>query len=741
MRQIRSTLLGSVAVGLMAAGAAQAADGPYFNRVATYPVYANLPEGTDPATETVAEIITVTKDGMTLIHTDSPGEALGFVDITDPAKPQGKGRVDLGGEPTSVTVVGGYALVGVNTSESYVKPSGHVAVVDVKDQKIVATCDMAGQPDSVAASPDGAFLAVAIENERDEELNDGEIPQMPAGHVDILDLDDKGMPTNCDAARKVEMTGLAEIAPTDPEPEFVDINAKNVAVVTLQENNHLALIDLATGEVIKHFSAGTSSVKGIPSNKARLINGDGEITDLPREPDSVAWIDNTRFVTANEGDYKGGTRGFTIWNMEGEIEYDSGASMEHLGMRVGHYPAKRASKKGVEIEGAEFGLFGDTPLFFVNAERANFVAVFKDMGPGKAPTYLQVLPTNPNPEGTLAIPSRNLFVAATENDNAEDGVRATIGIFERGAAEAAYPMIVSADDAATGAPIGWGALSGAVGDPTDATILHVVSDSFYDTARIFTMDISKSPAVITDFVELSGGAAPKYDLEGITMRKGGGYWVVSEGNDEKKMDNLLIAVAKDGAIEQEIKLPEAVASQIKRFGFEGVASYMDGDKEKVVVAFQREWRDDPKGMVKIGVYDPASGNWGFVHYPLDTPENKAGGWLGLSEITLIGGTTFAVIERDNKGGPDAVLKQVTVISLDTVTPAPAGSELPVVKKVVALDLLPAMAATMGYTPDKVESLAITKDGQMIALTDNDGVDDSSGESQLLRLGPVTQISK
>jgi hypothetical protein len=737
MRQLRTLLLGSAALGLMAS-AAQAADGPYFTRIATYPVYANLPEGVDPASETVAEIITVTKDGMTLVHTDSPGEALGFVDITDPAKPMGKGRTALGGEPTSVTVVGGHALAGVNTSESYVSPSGHVAVVDVKTHEVVAKCDMGGQPDSVAASPDGKYLVVAIENERDEELNDGAIPQMPPGHVEILTLDDSGKPTNCDAATKVDVTGLDEVAPTDPEPEFVDVNADNQVVLTLQENNHLALIDLATGKVTKHFPAGTASVTGIPTSKARVINGDGAITDLPREPDAVAWLDTTRFVTANEGDYKGGTRGFTIWNTAGEVEYDSGAFMEHLGMRIGHYPAKRASKKGVEPEGAEFARYGDTPLFFVNSERGNFVAVFEDMGPGKEPAYKQVLPTNPGPEGVLAIPSRNLFIAATETDSAEDGVRATIGIYERGAAEPSYPMIVSADDA-TGAPIGWGALSGAVADPDNAAILHVVSDSFYDTARIFTMDVSKTPAVITDFVELTGGAAEKYDLEGITMRAGGGYWVVSEGNDEKKMDNLLIAVAKDGAVEKEIKLPEAVAAQIKRFGFEGVATYAPEGKEKVVVAFQREWKDDPKGLVKIGVYDAEADSWGFVHYPLDAPKGDA--WVGLSEITLIGGSTFAVVERDNQAGPMAALKQVTVVSLDGVTPAPAGGALPVLTKTVAKDILPAMAASMGYTPDKVESLAITKDGQMIALTDNDGVDDSSGESQLLRLGPAPKAGK
>jgi hypothetical protein len=39
------------------------------------------------------------------------------------------------------------------------------------------------------------------------------------------------------------------------------------------------------------------------------------------------------------------------------------------------------------------------------------------------------------------------------------------------------------------------------------------------------------------------------------------------------------------------------------------------------------------------------------------PASPNGGWVGLSEIVAVDATTFAVIERDNQGGPDAVIKQ------------------------------------------------------------------------------------
>ena len=61
--------------------------------------------------------------------------------------------------------------------------------------------------------------------------------------------------------------------------------------------------------------------------------------------------------------------------------------------------------------------------------------------------------------------------------------------------------------------------------------------------------------------------------------------------------------------------------------------------------------------------------------------------------------------------------------------------LPLVEKALALDLLPILAAGKGYTPDKVEGFAIDAAGAAFVVTDNDGVDDSSGETWFLNLGP------
>src|SRR5690606_18754545 len=138
-----------------------------FRRIATLPNYVNRRQARDG---TVSEIVAATRDGKILAYTDATSGAVGFVSIYYPAYPMPLGIVDLGGDPTSVDILGNrYALVGVDTG-SYAEPSGHLAVVDIAKRVIVTEIDVGGQPDSVKISPDERFVAIAIENERDEDI-------------------------------------------------------------------------------------------------------------------------------------------------------------------------------------------------------------------------------------------------------------------------------------------------------------------------------------------------------------------------------------------------------------------------------------------------------------------------------------------------------------------------------------------------------------------------------------------
>lgn len=113
---------------------------------------------------------------------------------------------------------------------------------------------LGGQPDSTKISADGRYAAVVIENQRNEDIEvngvEGGLPQLPADFLAIVDI--LGSDPAAWQVRSVALTGLAAYATDDAEPEFVDINHRNEAVVTLQENNHVAIVDLASGDVVAH---------------------------------------------------------------------------------------------------------------------------------------------------------------------------------------------------------------------------------------------------------------------------------------------------------------------------------------------------------------------------------------------------------------------------------------------------------------------------------------------------------
>ena len=535
------------------------------------------------------------------------------------------------------------------TSESKAKPSGHLAVVDLATKAVAATCDLGGQPDSLAKSQDGKFLAIAIENERDEEVNEGAIPQLPGGNLTTFAISADGT-VDCATKKVIDVTGLAAVAPEDPEPEFVDINGKNEVVLTLQENNHIVVADLAAGKIIAQFPAGTVDLDNIDTEKDGIISLTGKKDGVPREPDAVQWIDDDRFVTANEGDWKGGSRGFTIFNKDGTVEFESGPAFEYETVRLGHYPEKR-NKKGSEPEGAEVAMFGGDKLIFIGAERASLIGVYKDEGAGKAPTFLQALPGGIGPEGLLAIPARNLFVTASETDLREDGlIGSVVTIYQRGEGTPAYPTILSADDA-NGLPLPWRRSVRHGRRRRNTGKLYAVIDSASSQGHILTIDATQKPALITGAITVTkdGKPAELLDLEGIALASDGGFWLASEGNPEReknKTQSTLIKVDAAGKIIEEIALPETLAANATRFGFEGVTVTGSGADETVWLAVQREWKDDPKGLTKLLAYKPADKSWGAVHYPLDKAEK---GWVGLSEITAVPGGLI-VIERDNQVG-------------------------------------------------------------------------------------------
>ena len=729
----------------------------FFNRVATFAVCEQIGSSCEARVATAAEIVAASTDGMTLIYTNSPKDEVGFVDITDPSAPVALGALAMGGEPTSITVQGNHALIAVNTSPSFTAPDGKLVVVDIATRQVVHEIALGGQPDSIAISKDGKYVAVVIENERDEDAGDGRPAQLPGGKLVIVDS--VGAPSTW-KTRDVALTNLAMLYPTDPEPEYVSINDNNVAVVTLQENNHLVLVDLATGKVTRDFTAGQVSLTQIDLTDERpnQVNLTESLSNRLREPDGVTWVSTSQFVTANEGDLDGGSRGFTLFNTDGSVAYDAGNTMEHLMARIGHTNDKRSDAKGNEPENVAAGRFDRTDYLFVASERSSVLAVY-DLSSANQPTLKQVLPSAQAPEGVLTIPSRNLVITASEETDPVVGkpsIFAALNIYQYQKAAPKYPTLESVNRT-DGTPIPWSALSGLAAAPT-GSLLYAIDDAFFKGNRIFEIDTSVTPAKlqreirITDPNGLIAALATSLpdtaststfddadlpalvntadqsvniDPEGIAIASSGGFWIASEGALGKSA-NLIFKVSATGVIENIIQLPADVNAKQTSNGFEGIAE-ADG---KLVVAFQLPWTGDMANHARIGVYDLTTQTWSFMSYPLDVVTSVNGGWVGLSEIMALGSNRFAVIERDNQAGPDATIKKIYRIDL---TGKVDGN---VLSKTLVRDVLPDLRATRGHVLEKIEGLARLADGNVYLVNDNDGLDKGNGETQLIKLGKI-----
>ncbi|MGD8325167.1 MAG: esterase-like activity of phytase family protein, partial [Gammaproteobacteria bacterium] len=369
------------------------------------------------------------------------------------------------------------------------------------------------------------------------------------------------------------------------------------------------------------------------------------------------------------------------------------------------------------------------------------------------------------PEGLLAIPSRDLLVVSGEEDDPEFGVRSSVMIYKLKSGKPAYPQILSADDV-SGKPIPWSALSGMVATGGRGDKLLAVWDSFYAQSAILTINASENPALIVDSLPITGGTGD-YDPEGIDVAPDGTYWIASEGNADGSRPNRLLQVDKLGQVISEIGLPAQIescraastATGSLGAGFEGVAvlsrswswSWHKRDRDYVLlVAQQRGWDyttaecedldDDALGLkadgepkaTRIWIYDPKDGSWDHIGYELaEEPANAA--WVGLSEITKVPGG-YVVLERDNRTGDFAELK--TLVNFGG-RDAKDGFIEQAEKRVY--DMLPDLLATNGWITDKPEGVAVTGDGSVYVVTDNDGVDDWSGETWFFRAGNLWKM--
>lgn len=233
------------------------------------------------------------------------------IDLSDPSAPR-KVATHAMPAPTSVAIHGDTVAVALPSGNA---TPGMVRFLDL-DGRTLADVAVGHGPDMCAFTPDGRTLVVANEG---EPVGDAD----PEGSVSVVDLRDgpaKATVRTADfrafEAERARLVGEGAHLPVpgasvaqQSEPEYVAISPDGRhALVTLQESNALARIDLEAARVLSMTGLG---LKDFSASGLDASDADGAIDIRPwpvlglRQPDTVVTWESggtTWFATSNEGE-------------------------------------------------------------------------------------------------------------------------------------------------------------------------------------------------------------------------------------------------------------------------------------------------------------------------------------------------------------------------------------------------------------------------------------------------------
>ena len=245
------------------------------------------------------------------------------LDMSAPAMPVSVGALDAnsiaaGAVVNSVAVRDGIVALAV---EAAVKTDpGYVAFYRADDLTEISHVTVGALPDMLTFTPDGNYVLVANEGEPSDNYQDD-----PDGSISVIDVTDIENPVVAEAgftdfndqaaelrAAGVRIYGPEATVAQDLEPEYIAISAdSSTAWATLQENNALAKIDIATATVTEILPLGFKD-HGVDGNGMDTNDEDGLINIATFAgvrglylPDAMAAYEvegATYLVTANEGD-------------------------------------------------------------------------------------------------------------------------------------------------------------------------------------------------------------------------------------------------------------------------------------------------------------------------------------------------------------------------------------------------------------------------------------------------------
>jgi 2',3'-cyclic-nucleotide 2'-phosphodiesterase/3'-nucleotidase/5'-nucleotidase len=261
---------------------------------------------------------------------------LDIIDASDPAAPVAAGLVDIvaecqaamgiscpvlpGSEPNSVAIHDD--LMAIAVANAVRTDNGHAVFFSLNGlaaPQFVAAVEVGALPDMITFDEDGKFVLTANEGEPNPSYTID-----PPGSVSVIEVARLGSPGAAvtigfdrfdepDARAKIEAEGVRIFGPgatvaQDLEPEYIAVRG-NKAYVTLQENNALAIVNIAGGTVEKIVGLGLKD-HALAGDALDASDQDGiNIRNWPvrgmYQPDAIQSLQSkgrTYLIMANEGD-------------------------------------------------------------------------------------------------------------------------------------------------------------------------------------------------------------------------------------------------------------------------------------------------------------------------------------------------------------------------------------------------------------------------------------------------------
>ena len=363
-------------------------DGTDSNAAISLKLVGSTPAIADNFDESAAEIVAYHPDSKTAYLVNSNSKAVDVVDLSDVTAPTITSTLDVAGDVetavdalsegdlgavNSVDVSGDYLAVAIEADTK--QDTGYIAFYNV-DGTFVSAVAAGALPDKVGFSPDGKYAVVANEGEPNDDYSVD-----PAGTITVIDVSggfdiataETADFTDFNAGGSKELTGpvrisaKAESVAQDLEPEFIAFSADSTtAFATLQENNAVAIIDLASAEVTTVLGIGFKDY-GLPGNEIDASNKDDGVnlnswsifgTYMPDGFDAYDVNGVTYLVTANEGDgreYVSDATDAADCTAQGGFLFDDGDCFHYLDeIRVKDLDASQFTEDLVAKLGADF---------------------------------------------------------------------------------------------------------------------------------------------------------------------------------------------------------------------------------------------------------------------------------------------------------------------------------------------------------------------------------------------------